>query len=317
MAAAMAMHVARRFSRAPHTPLQRCRGRALAGCFSIPRRDAQTAASVDEGLQLDVVHMYKNLHADTTDPFRPYKETLMRGLAERLVGISAPVVVDVGCAAGTDLGLLSSHLPPDARLIGVDKVREALVAARELLPSAEFVEGDLLRLPLEDGAVDGAYLSRVLLHVSSDLHGALSSLLRVLKPGGVGLVCEGDTRAALTLCSDDAVARAARAKSDAMVSMIERPRAAMDAYAALLRRDDVRDVRLEVRSVVAFDSARPAVESDRVLAHGDAQMLELAVKRGSLREADAAVYMAAIQREAGAPGAVQLVTLFSISFTKV
>jgi ubiquinone/menaquinone biosynthesis C-methylase UbiE len=95
-------------------------------------------------------------------------------------------VLDVPCGGGVAL----RALPPerDVRYIAVD-IDDAMLArarARALrrgISRVEFVTGDMLALPFEDGQAD-LVLSYSGLHMVSDPERAVGELARCLKPGG-------------------------------------------------------------------------------------------------------------------------------------
>lgn len=288
------------------------------GCTNAYERAARTDSSVvrddASGINMDVVALFKRLASDETDPFRRHKQEMMRVFASRLRAHPRPTVVDIGCGAGLDLELLRPELDDGAQLVGVDKMGAALAAGRELHPLIRFIEADALHLPIEPGSADGACASRLLFHVAQ-LDAALDSIVRVLRPGGAGLLCEGDTRAMQVLCASDAVGRAAAARAAAMEKAVANPHAAVCAYEALLRRSDVTDVSLRASTIIAFDSHRP-VGTDAMILASDQQFIAASVQRGALAQPDADAYLAAMRREEGAPSLVQLATLFEVSFTK-
>jgi len=94
-------------------------------------------------------------------------------------------VADVGCGSGRFLQrLIVSY--PNARLTGVD-VSEPLLAK---LPSkVERLSGSLLRMPIDDGAMDGAFAVESVEH-SLIPKRAIAELCRVVRPGGRVLVID-------------------------------------------------------------------------------------------------------------------------------
>lgn len=94
---------------------------------------------------------------------------------------------------GTGTGVLADLMAPFVdRVIGVDRSREMLEAARERLGGRAGVElrvGDLEELPLDDESLDLAVLSLVL-HYVVEPPRVLGEVLRVLRPGGRVLVVE-------------------------------------------------------------------------------------------------------------------------------
>lgn len=91
-------------------------------------------------------------------------------------------VLDVGCGRGTFL----KHVKGQG--IGLDWNPESIEAARHT--GHKIIEGDARTIPLEDASVGGVYCSHVIEHfVPSDVHRILSEMDRVLKPGGIFIIC--------------------------------------------------------------------------------------------------------------------------------
>ena len=99
---------------------------------------------------------------------------------EILDGLPVGVALDAACGTGRHSAYLAAL---GHEVIGVDSSPAMLERAREKVPGAEFLEGDLLELPLPDGSVDLAVCAIALSHVA-DLDRALAELVRVLRPGG-------------------------------------------------------------------------------------------------------------------------------------
>jgi ubiquinone/menaquinone biosynthesis C-methylase UbiE len=124
----------------------------------------------------------------------------MRPLAEVEDGRT---VLDVPCGGGVAF----RALPPgrDIRYVAVD-IDEAMLARARVRAQrrgleAEFVAGDMLKLPFDDGEAD-LVLSYSGLHMVSDPQRAVQELARCLKPGGhlIGTTfLAGETRRSRTL----------------------------------------------------------------------------------------------------------------------
>jgi SAM-dependent methyltransferase len=91
-------------------------------------------------------------------------------------------VLDAGCGCGRFAEVAAEK---GARVIAVDYSRAVDAAARNLgrFPNVAFVQGDLLRPPIKEGAVPFVYSIGVLQHTPDPCR-ALASVLRLLAPGG-------------------------------------------------------------------------------------------------------------------------------------
>lgn len=95
-------------------------------------------------------------------------------------------VADLGCGPAEDSAQLAAA---GLRVVGVDRSAGMLAIAAGRLP-ARVAQGDLRRLPLSTGALDGVWCAAALLHVPRvDVPAALAEMRRVLRLRGVlGLV---------------------------------------------------------------------------------------------------------------------------------
>jgi arsenite methyltransferase len=96
--------------------------------------------------------------------------------------------LDLGSGRGTDALRLAEAVGPRGRVTGLDAAEGMLRVARETarrlgVANAEFVRGELERLPLVDGAVD-LVISNCALNHASDKRAVWREVARVLKPGG-------------------------------------------------------------------------------------------------------------------------------------
>lgn len=95
-------------------------------------------------------------------------------------------VVDIGCGAGVDLGLLGETLGPDASIIGIDRSAPLIDQARqqsEGRPNVSLHMGDALELPFADSTMDASRADRLLQHLEAPVR-ALKEMKRITKPGG-------------------------------------------------------------------------------------------------------------------------------------
>jgi demethylmenaquinone methyltransferase/2-methoxy-6-polyprenyl-1,4-benzoquinol methylase len=90
-------------------------------------------------------------------------------------------VLDAACGTG-DLATAAARAGA-ASVVGLDFSERMLERARRKAPELEWVPGDLLALPFEDGSFDAATIGFGIRNVA-DLELALAELRRVLSPGG-------------------------------------------------------------------------------------------------------------------------------------
>ncbi len=90
-------------------------------------------------------------------------------------------VLDAAC--GTGDFALADHRAGALQVTGLDFSPRMLERARRKAPGLEFVEGDMLALPFEDGTFDSATVGFGVRNVA-DLDLALRELHRVVRPGG-------------------------------------------------------------------------------------------------------------------------------------
>lgn len=91
-------------------------------------------------------------------------------------------VLEIGCGTGLFTRKVAERT--GAHITGVDVSAGLLAAARKLTssPRIEFVEGDAMHLPFEEGTFDVVFGSSVLHHLDFDQ--SLAEIFRVLKRGG-------------------------------------------------------------------------------------------------------------------------------------
>jgi SAM-dependent methyltransferase len=103
-------------------------------------------------------------------------------------------LLEVGCGTGDDAVALAARVAPGGRVVGVDHSRTMLDEARRRHPGAravEFVQSDVTRLDLPDGAFDGCRVERTLQHVERPDR-AVAEMARVLRSGGRLVAAEPD-----------------------------------------------------------------------------------------------------------------------------
>jgi ubiquinone/menaquinone biosynthesis C-methylase UbiE len=104
-------------------------------------------------------------------------------------------LLDVGAGPGTiSVGLAEAI--PDGFVTAIDLNPEILPRARAVADQAgiqniKFQQGDVHRLPFEDGIFDITHCHQLLTHIAAPWD-ALREMLRVTKPGGIVAAREGD-----------------------------------------------------------------------------------------------------------------------------
>jgi ubiquinone/menaquinone biosynthesis C-methylase UbiE len=83
-------------------------------------------------------------------------------LAELIASLPPARTLDIACGTG----FLTRHLRGD--VVGLDQSERMLVVARERVPAAEFVHGDALELPFQDGSFDRVFTSYFYCHLEED-----------------------------------------------------------------------------------------------------------------------------------------------------
>jgi SAM-dependent methyltransferase len=111
---------------------------------------------------------------------------LMRALSSHLQrpGAATPTCLDIGCNAGRYTQMLARH---GMAARGVDFDAALVADARATHPALAFDQGDAGNLPYESDRFDGI-VSLGLIQCLPDWRRALSEAVRVLKPGGMGVV---------------------------------------------------------------------------------------------------------------------------------
>jgi cyclopropane fatty-acyl-phospholipid synthase-like methyltransferase len=109
-------------------------------------------------------------------------------LADRLIPPGSDVL-ELGCGAGLPM---TATLARGRHLVGVDISAEQLRRARANVPSATFVQADIVSLERPATSVDAVVAFYALTHVPRDEHAALFRRIRGwLRPGGVFIASLG------------------------------------------------------------------------------------------------------------------------------
>ncbi len=82
---------------------------------------------------------------------RPEWDEDVRGLERVVASLSAARTLDVACGTG----FLTRHLRGE--VVGLDQSASMLAIAEQRVPAGEFIQGDALALPFEDGSFDRVF----------------------------------------------------------------------------------------------------------------------------------------------------------------
>ena len=114
---------------------------------------------------------------EAANPLIRVEQPVVRALIDR---VSPGRALDAACGTGRHTAYLASR---GHRVAGVDATGPMLDKARVRVPSADLRQGDLARLPFENGTFDLAVCALALSHLP-DPAPAIAELARVLRPGG-------------------------------------------------------------------------------------------------------------------------------------
>lgn len=98
------------------------------------------------------------------------------------------VVLDLGSGAGIDAILAARKVGSKGKVIGVDMTEEMVAKAKanaekQGIKNAEFLLGEIEKLPLKDNSVD-TIITNCVINLTPDKAKTFSEAYRVLKPGG-------------------------------------------------------------------------------------------------------------------------------------
>jgi len=102
------------------------------------------------------------------------------------------VVLDIGCGGGVPI--LKLLLKKGFIAKGIDFSRGMLDVAKENVPEAELIHGDIMKTDFENESLDGVISTYAIIHIHKSHHPALyMKIHKWLKPGGVMLVSTART----------------------------------------------------------------------------------------------------------------------------
>jgi ubiquinone/menaquinone biosynthesis C-methylase UbiE len=107
---------------------------------------------------------------------RPGWEDELETLAGLIAALPPVRTLDVACGTG----FLTRHLRGE--VVGLDQSERMLSVAREQAPGAQFVHGDALELPFEDGVFDRVFTSYFYCHLEQDTRARFLTEARRVAP---------------------------------------------------------------------------------------------------------------------------------------
>ena len=97
--------------------------------------------------------------------------------------------LDAGCGAGVPV---TKWLSQFFEVTGVDISEEQIGLARQLVPQADFICGDMTALDFPQNSFDAICSYYAIIHVPREEHRQLlQTFYHILKPGGFALLCMG------------------------------------------------------------------------------------------------------------------------------
>lgn len=282
---------------------------------------AQTAIIDDvesSGLNTDHAKAWK-------DPTLSYRRRVAKNMAEfiqqqLLCSFDNEKVqyLDVGCATGGDMELLLTELDAVAvesprphkavQLHGLDLLEAQLEKARTKISQAQFKQGSVMSLPYEDSQFDVVHASRLIIHLNEPEQ-AIQEMIRVLKPGGLGVFSEANMECSLHLLSTDERMRFIFAKKNDFISkMCANPRAASCAYAFLRTLQHVESVTMQSFSCILPNPA--ALSGDLIM---DQQFLKKMAETKIIEQSDVDYYL---EQAENAIAPIAMLGPFQITFYK-
>ena len=169
-------------------------------------------------------------------------------------------VLEAGCGVGAQTVTLARNSPA-AHFVAIDVADDSLAEAASLierghLTNVTFRRADVYHLPFDEASFDHVFVCYLLEHVW-DPPGALTALVRVLKPGGSMTVIEGDHGSCRWHPETDAARRAWQCLIDVQAALGGDSLIGRRLY-PLLAGAGLTDVRVSPRMVYG-DHSRPGV----------------------------------------------------------
>ncbi len=147
---------------------------------------ARLANEIEEARRVNPGWYQAEQPAEEVSPWRHHirkRRLYVEGLLRRKVNQGGGIgrLLDLGCGDGNNLVWLRGYANA---IYGCDYNAVRLARARARFPDAVLFLGDILNLPVEDGAFDVVFFNHVIEHIHDDV-AALATVERILAPGGV------------------------------------------------------------------------------------------------------------------------------------
>jgi len=232
----------------------------------------------------------------------PSVQRLRDWVLDALAPRPGETAVDVGSGTGSEVVRLAGLVGPTGRAVGVEPqpaLREEAVR-RARGSTAEFVDGDALALPFDDGSVDVLRCERVWQHLHDPAQAA-REVARVLAPGGRAAIVDSDWATAVLRPGDPELMRRL---SEAMHRRTPNP------FAGRELRSQLQAAGIEVEGDIGSTAL---VMPDEFLAQPVRLKVsaDLAVEEGALSQAEADALIEGVREAAARGEAFMSVTMFA------
>ena len=103
-------------------------------------------------------------------------------------------LIDLGCGAGMDIFITKMKNPKVGMLYGLDRLDSMLEKAKKVrdnkkFDNIEFIKGELINIPLVDGAVDRV-ISNCVINLEPDKQKVYDEIYRILKEDGMFVISD-------------------------------------------------------------------------------------------------------------------------------
>jgi tocopherol O-methyltransferase len=172
-------------------------------------RQSQAFVALGQGGKLGAIHraVWGPGVASRDEAFHYVEDQIANAVRELALPDGMGHLVDLGCGVGGSLEYLVERLPVRGTGVTISPLQARLAAERAvgrgLSARLRFVEGDYTQLPASIAAADVAFAIESFVHGPSPAR-FFAECARLIRPGGVLIVCDDVTRAT----GDPAAARA-------------------------------------------------------------------------------------------------------------